>query len=114
LLMHRTLESSGGEYHHFLQPNQYVQGSKPLSPEELRDAFVSDSGFRRDVGRGYPRLVVAGEGLRADGVSFHSLHRIFADRPETLYADPCCHLNAAGYRLAAAAVAQRIASHRPR
>ncbi|MEM1183116.1 MAG: hypothetical protein AAGM22_32535 [Acidobacteriota bacterium] len=109
LLMHRTLMASGGEYHHFLQPNQYVEGSKPLSPEELRDAYVGDSGFRRDIGRGYPRLVAAGESLRADeGVAFHSLLRVFADRQETLYVDNCCHVNRAGYRIIAEAIARHV------
>lgn len=108
-LMHQAMSVSGGEYHHFLQPNQYIDGSKPLSEQERRLAFV-DGPFRRDVGRGYPKLIAQGEHLRRRGVSFHSLVRIFAQRQQTLYVDTCCHLNADGYRLMAREIVERIAA----
>jgi hypothetical protein len=39
LMMYAMAQEIGAEYLHLLQPNQYVEGSKPLSPEERRHAW---------------------------------------------------------------------------
>lgn len=101
--------AEGIEYFHFLQPNQYLVGSKPLSADEQRDAIVPTSSFRDSVMSGYPALRHSGERLRAAGVNFSDLSGMFAAVRETVYADGCCHLNDLGYRLLADRVAHRVA-----
>jgi len=38
----RLLEANGARYYHFLQPNQYAVGSKPLAASERADAVTAD------------------------------------------------------------------------
>lgn len=108
VLMADACRSRGVPFLHFLQPNQYVDGSKPLTEEERTTAWNPHHPFRRAVGTGYPLLLEGGERLRESGVEFRSLVRVFEDRRETLWADTCCHANPAGYRLVAEHVAEEI------
>lgn len=105
-LIHQRAESIGAKAFFFLQPNQYVDGGKPLSATERRDAFRTDHPSRRIVMDGFPRLRVRGEQLAQEGVAFFDLSKVFADVAETLYLDPCCHLNERGNQLLASAVAR--------
>ena len=98
----------GAEYYHFLQPNQYIPGTKPLTEEELAEAFRPDSQWLRPARSTYPLLVEYGHRLREQGVQFFDLSRIYAHNRETLYSDICCHLNDRGYELMAAAMLRRI------
>jgi hypothetical protein len=95
-------EAHGMAYYHFLQPNQYVEGSKPMGAEELAAAFEADHPYREGVVQGYPRLWEAGSALAAEGENFHDLTWFFAANGEALYRDSCCHLTEAGYRLVVA------------
>jgi len=110
-LMHSLVEASGGRYYHFLQPNQYDEGAKPIGPEEatlvLGPAGPGTGGWA--VRRVYPRLSAAGRRLQADGVRFRNLRRIFVDHPETLYVDDCCHPGRDGLRLLASRMARVVA-----
>ena len=99
----------GIEYHHFLQPNQYDPGNKPLAAEREAGFFVENYRFRRFIEEGYPRLREAGEQLRREGVAFSDLSTIFAQYEELLYADRCCHLNERGNRLLKRAMAESLA-----
>lgn len=108
LQMHRLATAAGGHYLHVLQPNQYVPGSKPLSPEERRIAFHPESPFRAAVESGHPRLRAAGERLAAKGVAFLDLTDVFADHTGSVYQDTCCHLNPAGNEIVARAIAERL------
>ena len=109
LLLARLAELGGADYYHFLQPNQYAPGSKPLSPEERKSAYAALSGDKFAVERGYPQLRAFNRTLQRQGVNSFDLTGIFADHPETLYIDMCCHLNDRGNELLAAAMAQRMA-----
>ena len=102
--------SQGIEYHHFLQPNQYLPDSKPLSAEELETAWKADHPYRDAVAKGYPRLIATGRDLRRDGMAFHDLTQIYADHEETLYRDSCCHVNRNGYVLVLAAILDALES----
>jgi hypothetical protein len=104
--MHLLSEANGGRYFHFLQPNQYVEGSKPMSDEERAVAFRRLYPYREPIVRGYPKLLSAGEKLRAGGVRFHDLTLMFQDKPQPLYADTCCHLNREGYFLVVAEICE--------
>src|SRR5262249_60367433 len=99
----------GLRYFHFLQPNQYVPGSKTLGDEERRHAYVRGHPGQKHVEAGYPLLVREGENLAARGVSFTGLTMLFADRAEATYADPCCHLDSRGEELIAERMAKGIA-----
>ncbi len=108
VLMNRLCRSSGIRYYHFLQPNQYVAGSKPMGDAEKRIAILEGHPYRQAVEIGYPLLIRKSEFLRSQGVSYHDLTNIFAGHPETLYLDNCCHYNQAGYEIMAEAIARAI------
>ena len=101
LLLAELAERHGAEYYHFLQPNQYIPGAKPLSDDELANAYSPESILAQEVREGYPKLAEYGATLREQGVKFFDLSQIFADHHETLYADVCCHLNQHGNELMA-------------
>jgi hypothetical protein len=109
VLMAEICRARGIPYFHFLQPNQYVAGSKPMDEAERKVAFNPDHPYKPPVERGYPLLIEAGKGLAASGVRFHDLTRIFATIEEPLYFDGCCHVNARGSQIMAREMAERIA-----
>ena len=108
--MARLCESNGIPYFHFLQPNQYVPGAKPMGAEERRIAVREDSPMRLPIERGYARLREAGAALAAEGVAFTDLSEVFRSVHERVYLDDCCHLDALGNRLLGAAVGRAMAA----
>ncbi len=103
-------KAHGIEYHHFLQPNQYYEGSHPMGDDERRVAFSESAPYRRGARRGYPLLVAAGARIAASGAPYHDLTMLFAASSEPVYGDTCCHLAARGQALLAHAVAEAIAA----
>ena len=103
----RLAELSGADYYHFLQPNQYVPDSKPLSPEE-QELYSRHWGPAILSRRGYPLLTAFNQELPGQGSNYFDLTRIFLDHRETLYWDKCCHLNGRGNELLAAAMVERM------
>jgi hypothetical protein len=101
--MNHLAQANGIAYAHFLQPNQYLEGSKPLSDEEKRVA-IRDGGYAPVARRVYPVLVKAGARLLERGVPFTDLTRIFENEKKTLYVDACCHVNQEGYERIGAAM----------
>jgi hypothetical protein len=108
LLIHQLCEARGTRYYHFLQPNQYVPGSKPLSAEELRTAFSPGHPSRPAIEKGYVLLREAGRRLAARGARFHDLSMAYARSKETFYNDNCCHINRAGSEALAGPMARAI------
>jgi hypothetical protein len=108
LQMHRLCRGNGIAFHHFLQPNQYLEGSKPIGPKEARVAILPQHPYADAVRRGYPFLRAAGVELRAAGVPFHDLTQVFAGVTDPLYVDDCCHVATAGNVLVADAIAEAI------
>jgi len=108
LQMSRLCRANGIRYFHFLQPNQYVEGSKPMDAAERRVAVNPSQPYRLGVEAGYPLLQARGRELASEGVAFADLTMIFAHVPEPLYIDDCCHVNQRGYELLADAVADAI------
>jgi hypothetical protein len=100
------------EYLHFLQPNQYVEGSKPLSEQELDAALTPGHMYGVMVADGYPRLHEAGAELAQSGVRFHDLTGVYGEVQDTVYVDDCCHVNELGNRLLATAMAAEISRER--
>jgi len=109
VLMHTLCAGQGARYYHFLQPDQYVAGSKPYSADERAHAVSDDSPWGSAVVRGYPFLIKQGKVLQQRGVRFHDLTMLFTHEHETVYVDDCCHLNDLGNRTIAAAIARIIA-----
>jgi hypothetical protein len=97
--MARLCQANEILYWHFLQPNQYVQGSKTLSEEERKIAFNPEMIYKDPAEQGYPALIEAGHELANSNLSnmqFHDLTGIFKSHPESVYRDDCCHLNEHG------------------
>ena len=108
LQLQRLCQANGIRYFHFLQPNQYVEGSKPMGSEERRVAVDASHPYRHGVLLGYPLLRRKGQALAEQGVAFRDLTLLFGNVEEPLYVDNCCHLNRRGYELLADAVAATI------
>ncbi|MGH9465191.1 MAG: hypothetical protein ACRD0X_06055, partial [Thermoanaerobaculia bacterium] len=110
LQMSALARANGARYFHFLQPNQYVAGSKPMAEAERRIALAERSPSQRWVARVYPRLIAGVAELRAADVAAFDLTRIFAAVEEPLYTDNCCHFSDRGYRILGRAMADAIAA----
>ena len=99
LLTHAATVANGGEFFQFVQPNQYIEGAKPLMSEnERRIAFVvkEQSGYGYWYKRGYPFLLEHRKWLQEHGVNTTDLTFMFKDVADELYIDNCCHLNPKG------------------
>ncbi len=109
-IMNKVSLGNNIKYFHFLQPNQYVPNSKPLSDEEKTLAYSTDTsvGYLHSVTKGYPLLIEKGKELVKQNLNFVDLTNIFFDSNQTYYTDPCCHLNQAGYERVAEKIAQTI------
>ncbi len=112
LQLDRLCRANGIRYYHFLQPNQYLEGSKPMGRRERSVAVDPSHPYRPGVLRGYPLLRRKGLELQAHGVAFFDLTQLFAEVEEPLYSDSCCHLNRRGYGMLADAVAAAILADR--
>jgi hypothetical protein len=105
ILMNRFSQGLGVPYLHVLQPNQYIEKSKPFSERE-RDEFIVDGPLSPVAARlGYPLLIESGGELTRDGVDFHDATEIFSNETRTVYSDACCHLNELGKETLAGFVA---------
>ena len=104
----KLARAHGIRYVHFLQPNQYVLGSKPMSDAERDVAWNKNHPYRRVVEAGYPLLQAGGRALRDEGVEFHDLTAVFAHTKEPVYIDDCCHISPKANRQLAQAIAQAL------
>ena len=95
-------------YFHFLQPNQYVPGSKIFSEEERKIALPEFHSYQNSAKNGYPYLITGGKDLRDQGINFTDLTRMFASNDQVLYEDGCCHFNHLGSELIAKEMARVI------
>jgi len=107
LLTSSMLKSLGVKYYHFLQPNQYVEGSKKFTQEEIKTAYIEGSP-KLAVRNGYKYLIDGGKKLRSKNIKFHDLTMIFKDTTQSVYLDTCCHLNSTGSKIMAKKIAQSI------
>jgi len=106
--MNLICKANGIKYWHFLQPNQYVPGSKLLSSEEQRVAYNERSVYKVAVESVYPTFRRHGKELSDSGVRFHDLTQVFSTVPETLYRDDCCHMNVTGQAILGEAIGALI------
>jgi hypothetical protein len=108
LQLDRLCRANGIAYYHFLQPNQYLVGSKQMTEAERELAIVDDHPYREGVEHGYPLLIEEGHDLSARGVHFHDLTGLFSKTQEQTYRDSCCHYNSRGNELLAVRIAEAI------
>lgn len=108
LLMSRLAAANGILYFHFLQPNQFDPGAKPIGSAEAARALDPGSPFGEPVRQGYPLLSRAGEELRRSDVRFFDLRTVFARVEAPLYIDKCCHVSREGSALLAQAIGRAI------
>jgi hypothetical protein len=106
LQMHRLSQANGILYLHFLQPNQYVEDSKPMGPDERRVAYREDMLYRAGAVRGYPLLIRECRRFAANDVPCHDLTQLYADVEEPIYNDSCCHVGRRGNEILGAAIAE--------
>ncbi len=105
--------ANGMEYYHFLQPNQYVAGSKPFSAKEERLLLGDDDPAAAIARRIYPQLIERMAVLpEQTGIAAFDLTQIYSEEEQTLYVDSCCHVNTEGYAILARAVARDITNAR--
>jgi hypothetical protein len=109
--MHRLAAANNIQYLHFLQPNQYLDGTKEMSAQERRVAHVEGHPYQRSVVLGYPKLIAAGQELARNEVPFFDLTRVLSKHQQPLYVDSCCHLGKQGYDIVATRIAEEILRH---
>ncbi len=107
-MMASVAQSAGAVYLHVLQPNQYVAGTKRLSPEEVAHAYDPGSSSGRAISVGYPYLQRRAAELKRDGIHFHDLTMLFSTYGDTIFADVCCHYNRRGNQVLAEALGRLI------
>lgn len=96
------------KYFHFLQPNQYIKDSKPMSSQEISDTVINDE-YKEIVEKYYPRLIEEGNNLKTEeNINFYNMTNIYKNNPEPLYVDGCCHVNEKGYDIMAKFIIQKI------
>ncbi|MEN8199855.1 MAG: hypothetical protein ABFR63_07250 [Thermodesulfobacteriota bacterium] len=108
ILINNLCRQLGISYYHFLQPNQYVKGSKPMSEKEKGIAFSSSSTYGKSATEGYPYLMARGKKLKEEGIAYHDLTMLFIDVSKELYIDDCCHVNMPGYGMVAKDIARVV------
>lgn len=99
----------------FLQPNQYVLGSKEFSQEEKNKAFFSQGKPNAKIWETlnsvnvlYAELDGGIQVLKQEGVPIKNLANIFKDTKATIYTDRCCHVNKEGNRLLYEAILEDV------
>ena len=93
----------------FVQPNQYLRGSKILSDEELEIAINEQSA---DLHHEQMTLVRAGySDLRKSGIPIFDMTTVFLGYTDTVYKDNCCHLNGQGIYILTQAIVSSILEH---
>jgi len=107
-LINNMAKDGGYEYYHFLQPNQYYEGSKRLTRKEKRIAYSANHMYRKSVIIGYPMLIERGMILVNNNIKFFDTTMIFANIAGTIYRDTCCHYNKQGSEILAEMVIQKI------
>jgi hypothetical protein len=93
--MQLLAKANGIKYFHFLQPNQYLPGTKPMDETE-RARVLTSPNYAKWVPVGYAYLKQAGQQLKEQGINFHDLTNIFATVNYPLYVDDCCHVSDRG------------------
>lgn len=106
--MYDMQAAAGGYYLHVLQPNQYLKGSKTLSPGERVKAWAPNSPAALAVAEVYPRFLARKQELRDSESSFLDASGIFEKTNASLYIDKCCHFSRPGNVILADAILKHL------
>ncbi len=106
----RISNEYGIDYYHFLQPNQYLEGTKPMGEEEQAIALANRKIWHEPVQQGYSKLLERADELIESGLRFHDLSKVFQGVEEPVYKDACCHVNELGNLYIAREIAASIES----
>jgi len=108
LLLHAAAKAKGTKYFHFLQPNQYIEGSKPtMNDSEKKVAFI-DYGYGSYYKKAYPFLQQKAAWLKDKGVPFYDMTYLYKGVEEPIYIDNCCHVNSRGSAMIVEKVVETI------
>lgn len=95
-LMHAAAQAKGAQYFHFLQPNQYVEGSKPsMNKYERSIAFVAQ-GYGSVYKIAYPFIQQKAIWFRDKEIPYYDLTDLYKEIEGPIYIDNCCHVNSQG------------------
>jgi hypothetical protein len=92
----------------FLQPNQYLPGTKPWSKEESQMFTNSNFTLPEIVKTLYAPAAESFKALSKSNPNLYDLTTIYSKTDETIYVDACCHVNELGQRLVAEALSPYI------
>ena len=95
-LLADLLKRQGKEYFHFLQPNQYAEGGKPLSSIERKHFFRPNKPAGLSARHGYPILQELAHEMLVGRLHYFDATDLFKKETDTMYVDPCCHFNEEG------------------
>jgi hypothetical protein len=110
-LMHAIAKANTAKYVHFLQPNQYIQGSKPvMSEQERKIALIAahQGGYGNLYRKIYPLIQKKIPWLEQQGIEFHDLSYLYKDVERDIYRDNCCHVNSLGYNMMVEKIVETI------
>ncbi len=89
-LQHQVAQAAGVPAYFFLQPNQYLKGSKPLSAQERAIVINPEIAEPRDAQM--TLLREAALQMRAERLPVFDLTQIYRTTEARVYRDACCHL----------------------
>lgn len=101
VMLDKIMNSNGGVYAGFIQPNLYVKNSKPFTAKEIKmmnhgwaDGYEKVSAR---INEGYARLEKAASQLqKEEKLRVYNMEKLFQNTKETVYSDTCCHMNEKG------------------
>ncbi len=103
----KLLLSENVSHFHFIQPNQHIQDTKPLSSEEKAKYF--DHSLASKLNVGYAKLLARLPAIKnKSGTTVYDLTQIFVNTKETVYNDACCHFNEKGNQMLEDGIARYI------
>lgn len=108
ILLSQICEKNDISYYHFLQPNQYVRGSKNFTDWEKTYAMKNDHCYKEAVEKGYSYLRKYGELLTTANLKYYDFTNVFQSVNTDVYRDACCHYNNSGYTILAENIAKVI------
>jgi hypothetical protein len=110
-LMYASAKANNAKYVHFLQPNQYIEGSKLVMSEHEREvALIAEhkGGYGNLYRKIYPRIQNKISWLEQRGIEFHNLSYLYKDVEAQVFRDNCCHFNSLGYNMLVEKIVETI------
>ena len=106
-LSYAVATSGKAAYLEYIQPNQYVPNSKPLTTREIAIAHspANEQPYRLPIENFYSNIKKSDFGIPEQSIADGRM--IFREDNRSLYNDDCCHLNGTGMTL----LANDIADH---